>query len=42
MADNKPGIPVQQPKPDVYLALLAITFFATLIATAIMWYESTL
>jgi hypothetical protein len=29
-----------RPKPDVYLALLVLTFVGMLVATAIMWLEN--
>ena len=40
--DEHEGIPVQKPRADIYLVLLLITFGATLLATVVMWYESTL
>lgn len=33
---------VDKPRPDVYLVLLILTFAATTIAAALMFYESTL
>ena len=36
------GVYVPKPKPDVYVALIIVTFIATLIATLIMWYENSL
>ena len=41
MADQEQGLPVGEPKPDVWLVLLVITLGATILATAIMWFEST-
>lgn len=39
MARQSGGIYVDKPKPDVYLALLILTFLGMVVATVLMWME---